>query len=100
MREQMETGAGIDLPFCCMKLAIAFYTREGCGLCREAKAELEALGWTIPLTIREVDITSDPELEKAYFDRIPVIEFASYHFEAPIDGQQLEISLRKAALKG
>jgi hypothetical protein len=83
-----------------MKVAIAFYTREGCGLCREAMAELEALGWTIPMTIREVDITSDPDLEKAYFDRIPVMEFASHQFEAPIDWQQLETALRKAALNG
>jgi hypothetical protein len=83
-----------------MKLVITLYTREGCGLCREARSELDALGWTIPITINEVDIGSHPTLERAYFDRIPVLEFDAFHFEAPIDLQQLETALRNAASKG
>jgi hypothetical protein len=83
-----------------MKLSVTLYTRNGCGLCRDAKSELTALGWTLPLRVSEIDIASDPDLEKQYFDRIPVIEFAMFHFEAPIDLQELETALRKEASKG
>jgi hypothetical protein len=80
-----------------MKLAIDLYMHAGCGLCREAKAELEALGWSIPITINEIDIRSDPHLERDYFDRIPVIEFGNFHFEAPIDPHELAAAVRNAA---
>lgn len=71
-------------------IEITLYTREGCGLCDEAKADLIALSRAFSLTIREIDIRSDPELESRYFDRIPVIEFGDVHLQAPLtlDGLQ------------
>jgi glutaredoxin len=78
------------------RIIITLYTRAGCGLCTEAKRELEAISWTTPLTLREIDIESDPALEKAYFDRIPVIEIGTTRLEAPIDPTHLAEVIRHA----
>ncbi len=66
---------------------LIIYTRPGCGLCREA---LEALGQilagrralALPVpTVEERDITSDPAWERAWFDKIPVVDLADRHLE-------------------
>lgn len=80
-----------------MKIRVVLYTRAGCGLCNEAKAELAALSATVPLALEEIDITSDPALERDLFDRIPVIVIGSQRLEAPIDPRQLEQAVRRAA---
>jgi hypothetical protein len=80
-----------------MPLEIVIYTREGCGLCREAKEHLQDLSYSIPLTLIETDITSDPALERAMFERIPVIDIGSVRMEAPIDYWMLDRAVRSAA---
>jgi glutaredoxin len=50
---------------------VTLYSRPGCHLCDEARAELERLGGFV---LREVDIESDEELLRAYLERIPVVE--------------------------
>ena len=59
---------------------IVVYSRPGCHLCDEALAALEALRARASFTIREVDITEDDSLHRAYLERIPVIA---------IDGEEL-----------
>jgi hypothetical protein len=66
---------------------LILYARPGCGLCDEARAIIGALladrgatGRTTP-TLREVDITTDPALERAWFDRIPVVELGDRRLE-------------------
>jgi hypothetical protein len=63
------------------------YTRPNCGLCREALETIRALlasrqaaGWPIPAVV-ERDITADPAWERAYFDKIPVVDFADRRLE-------------------
>lgn len=48
------------------------YTRDGCGLCREAEQLVarEARGHDVEL----VDVDSDDELQRAYNIRVPVVE--------------------------
>ncbi len=53
---------------------LVFYTRPGCGLCEEMKAELERARTARPFHLREVDISGDPELEAAHGRSIPVLE--------------------------
>lgn len=48
---------------------IVLYTRPGCHLCEVAAADLAEMGEAF----EEIDITSDPELEIEYGERIPVI---------------------------
>jgi hypothetical protein len=78
-----------------MAVEVMLYSREGCCLCDDARTALLALGETIPLSIVEVDITTDPALEKQMFDRIPVITFGQVTLQAPID----PLVLRRAVLQ-
>lgn len=66
---------------------LVLYARPGCGLCDEARAMIGALladrdasGQATP-TLREVDITTDPALERRWFDRIPVVELGERRVE-------------------
>ena len=48
-----------------------------------------ALGQAIA-TVREIDITSDPDIERQYFDVIPVVE---------LGGRRLELAISPAKLR-
>ena len=52
---------------------VIVYSRPGCHLCVDAVQALEALRSRVDFTIREIDITGDDELHRAYLERIPVI---------------------------
>jgi len=62
---------------------LVLYSRPGCHLCDEARAVVQGLledraARSQPLArVREVDITSDADLERAFFDTIPVLEFGA-----------------------
>ena len=51
---------------------VVVYTRAGCGLCREAEQLVarEARGHLV----RHVDVDADPDLQRAYNVRVPVVE--------------------------
>jgi glutaredoxin len=75
---------------------ISLYTRPGCGLCDEARATLQGIledrasrGDAIA-TVREIDITTDTELENRYFDVIPAVE---------VDGRRLDLAISPAKLR-
>jgi hypothetical protein len=66
---------------------VILYTRGGCVLCDETKSTLEALleqrasaGRPVARLV-EQDIDTDPALELAFFDRIPVVELAGRRVE-------------------
>jgi hypothetical protein len=66
---------------------LVLYARPGCGLCDEARAVIAVLladrdanGQATP-ALREVDITTDPALERRWFDRIPVVELGESRVE-------------------
>lgn len=52
---------------------VELLSRDGCHLCEDALVELEKLSVERPLTVRVVDIDSDPSLRKRYTFRIPVV---------------------------
>ena len=56
-----------------MKANVTFYTRPGCHLCEEAKAEILAAGCRHEYVLQEVNIETDPVLEEQYGWEIPVI---------------------------
>lgn len=64
---------------------VTLFTRDDCGLCDEARAELLKLGQSLPLNLIEIDIATDPRLEQAYGARIPVIGIDGTEFAAPLD---------------
>ena len=78
-------------------LVVTLYTRSGCGLCEQVKADLEALREQFPHQLVEVDIDSDPALQRTYLLEIPVVEIGPYRLKAPIDRKALAMTLGAAS---
>jgi glutaredoxin len=65
---------------------VVLYGAPGCHLCEAARAGLRRLAVRAPFTLREVDIHSDPELERRWLFEIPVIEVdGRVVTQAPVD---------------
>ncbi|MCL4290632.1 MAG: glutaredoxin family protein [Thermoleophilia bacterium] len=56
-----------------MTPGVRIYGAPGCHLCDEAKRVLDGVRAEIPFDLDVVDITGDPELERRYRERIPVV---------------------------
>jgi glutaredoxin len=74
---------------------VTLYTRSGCHLCEAARAELEELRAELPFELRAVDIDTDEHLQRAYFERIPVVcldgeELCEYFLDADRLRERLE----------
>jgi glutaredoxin len=52
---------------------VTLYAAAGCHLCASAKSVLEQVRAEHPFELEEVEITGDPELERRYRERIPVV---------------------------
>jgi hypothetical protein len=75
--------------------SLILYGRVGCGLCDETRSTLQALleqrraaGLPAP-TLEERDIDTDPTLELAFFDRIPVVELGARRVELALGTARL-----------
>ena len=77
-------------------LTVTLYTRKECRLCEQAKADLESIQENYPHRLVEIDIDSDPLLQKNYLAEIPVIEVGPYVLKAPFDKQKLMMTLGAA----
>ena len=56
-----------------MTPGVRIYGAPDCHLCDEAKRVLHEVWAELPFDLEEVDITGDPELERRYRERIPVV---------------------------
>ncbi len=56
-------------------IVLTLYSRPDCHLCDEMKAVLQRVARTsaVPITIDEIDISTDPALEARYLVEIPVL---------------------------
>ena len=54
-------------------IALTIYSRPGCHLCDEMKAVVRTVGRSVPITLEEIDISTDPDLEARYGLEIPVL---------------------------
>jgi uncharacterized membrane protein/glutaredoxin len=77
-------------------LTVTLYTRKDCHLCEQAKADLASLQAKYPHRLVEIDIDSDPALQKRYLVEIPVVEVGPYALKAPFDKQKLMMTLGAA----
>ena len=77
-------------------LTVTLYTRKDCHLCDQVKADLESLQAQHPHRLVEIDIDSDPALQKAYLAEIPVVEVGPYNLKYPFDKQKLSMTLGAA----
>ena len=59
---------------------VTVYSRAGCHLCDEAIATLRRLQPELGFDLAERDIDADEALQRAYFERVPVIA---------LDGEEL-----------
>jgi glutaredoxin len=54
-------------------LVITLYTRPGCHLCEEAKAEMTPVLLEFGATLREINIDADPNLREQFNLDVPVL---------------------------
>lgn len=57
-----------------MTPAVRVYHAPGCHLCESALAVIDAVRGDVEVPVELLDITADPELERRYRERIPVVE--------------------------
>jgi glutaredoxin len=74
---------------------VTVYSKPGCHLCVEAMTALEGLRVELGFELRERDITTDEELHRVYFERIPVIaldgeELSNYFLDEAVLRERLE----------
>ena len=55
------------------RVSITIYSRPGCHLCDEMKAIVARVARSVPLTLEDIDISTDPALEASYGPDIPVL---------------------------
>lgn len=78
-------------------LTVTLYTRSECHLCDQAKEDLESLQKEYPHRLVEVDVDSDPAIEKKYGSQVPVVEVGPYKLPAPFNKQNLMMTLGAAS---
>ncbi len=73
-----------------------FYARDGCHLCDEARADLQAVleervkRGQIVARVRVVDIDADPELRQRYNDIVPVLA---------LNGRELPLAMGRRSIE-
>ena len=81
----MESSVQIDI-----------YSRPGCHLCDDAKEVVERVRRRFAFSLRVIDIETDPELEKAYGEQIPVVFInGNKAFKYHIDEHELEQKVKR-----
>jgi glutaredoxin len=75
--------------------AVTVYTRPDCHLCAEAMDVLRRLQGELGFLLRERNIDEDAELQRCYFERIPVValdgeELFDYHVDETLLRERLE----------
>ena len=79
---------------------ITVYTRQGCGLCREAEAVVAELAEG-RATVELVDIDRDPKLYERYTVRVPVVALDGEElFDFVVDRELLAGALDRAVGAG
>lgn len=77
-------------------LTVTLYTQKDCRLCAQTRADLEALQAGYPHVLVEVDIESEPALQRAYGSEIPVVEVGPYRLKSPFTRRELAMTLGAA----
>ena len=74
---------------------LTLYSQPDCHLCDDALSALRALQAEVAFELRELDITRDDALHRAYFERIPVValdgeELCEYFVDETLVRERLE----------
>lgn len=77
---------------------VLLYTRPGCHLCEEAKAQIAAAACADQYTLEEVNIADDPALTELYGWEIPVITINGIKaFKYRLTAAEFKSKLRRLA---
>jgi uncharacterized membrane protein len=85
----MKTEPQIDLD-------VTLYTREDCHLCHVAEDDLAQLHKEIPHHLTVVDIDKDPDLQRLYGHKVPVVVTGPFTLTAPFNKRKLKMTLGAA----
>jgi uncharacterized membrane protein len=77
-------------------LTITLYTRKNDPASMEAKTNLASLQEKFPHRLVEVDVDSDPVIQKNFGDNVPAIEAGPYRLNSPFDKQKLMMTISAA----
>lgn len=84
-----------------MAQLVTLYHKDGCHLCEDTRRDLGAMQAAFALTVREVDITSDPALYERFRNVIPVVDIdGGALLYAPIGQAELRAALSAVARTG
>ncbi len=78
-------------------IAVTFYTKPECDLCRHARDALDSLAIEFPHQVTEMSILDDPVLFERYKDLIPVVLIGSARLMAPFSELDLRAALKVAS---
>ena len=79
-------------------IVVTLYTRAGCHLCDQAKAQMAPLLREFGAALREVDIDQDPALRAEFDSEVPVIFLGEKKIaKHRVDLEQLRRQLARAA---
>jgi glutaredoxin len=69
---------------------VTLYGKPGCHLCDDARELVQRVRADHPFELEEVDVSLDPELDREYGERIPVLELDGEElFEFHVDEAEL-----------
>jgi glutaredoxin len=75
---------------------VELYGKPDCCLCDEAKRVLRRVQHEVPFELREIDISGDAALERAYGEQIPVVMVAGRKaFKFRVDEAELRRRLAR-----
>ena len=77
-------------------LTITLYARKNDPASIAAKADLVALQEKYPHRLVEVDVDSDPVVQKHFGDNVPSVEVGPYRLSSPFDKQKLMMTVGAA----
>ena len=77
---------------------VVLYGKAGCCLCDDARAAVQEVRTRHPFELEEVDVSLDPELNREYGERIPVLALDDEElFEFHVDAGELARRLQSGA---
>ena len=79
-------------------IEVVLYSKPGCCLCDEVKAQIRSLARVHHFEWREVNILNDSELHARFAERIPVVFINGHHaFDYALDEKEFVKRLASAA---
>jgi len=77
-------------------LTITLYSRKDDPASKQAREDLQSLQDKYPHRLVDVDVDSEPVIQKAFGDNVPAIEVGPYKLNPPLDKQKLMMTIGAA----